>query len=127
LKDKPLVTWFSGNTYCQENYYRLLVRKYIPVLDILNAKSKHFDMITFINHVLFPGHSVAVSPIDFSLLSIRPSMILPHSFLFFSLFLLDIFFIYISSAIPIVPYTLPPCFPIHSQFLALAFSCIGGI
>jgi hypothetical protein len=29
-------------------------------------------------------------------------------------FLLDIFFIYISNAIPKVPYTLlPPCFPTH--------------
>jgi hypothetical protein len=30
------------------------------------------------------------------------------------IFLLDIFFIYISNAIPIVPYTLPlPCSPTH--------------
>ena len=35
--------------------------------------------------------------------------ILPHSFLFFILdFLLDIFFLYISNAIPKVPYTLYP-------------------
>jgi hypothetical protein len=33
---------------------------------------------------------------------------------FFSKFLLDIFFIYISNAIPKVPYTLPlPCSPTH--------------
>jgi hypothetical protein len=30
------------------------------------------------------------------------------SYLFFSIVLLDIFFIYISNAIPKVPYTLPP-------------------
>jgi hypothetical protein len=35
-------------------------------------------------------------------------------FLFFFSFLLDIFFIYISNAIPKVPYTpTPPCSPIH--------------
>ena len=41
------------------------------------------------------------------------------------LFLLDIFFIYISSAIPKVPYTLPlPApLPTHSHFLTLAFPC----
>jgi hypothetical protein len=34
---------------------------------------------------------------------------------FFFIFLLDIFFIYISNAIPKVPYTLPlPCSPTHS-------------
>jgi hypothetical protein len=45
-------------------------------------------------------------------------------FFFFS-FLLDIFFIYISNAIPKVPYTLPcPApLPTHSHFLALAFPC----
>jgi hypothetical protein len=33
----------------------------------------------------------------------------------FKIFLLDIFFIYISNAIPKVPYTLPPpCYPTHS-------------
>jgi hypothetical protein len=46
--------------------------------------------------------------------------------------LLDIFFIYISDAIPKVPYTLPipsPCpapLPTHSRFLALAFPCTGA-
>jgi hypothetical protein len=38
-------------------------------------------------------------------------------------FLLDIFFIYISNAIPKIPYTLPPLQPTHSRFLALAFPC----
>jgi hypothetical protein len=50
----------------------------------------------------------------------------PVSF-FFSNFLLDVFFIYISNAIPKVPYTLPPScpapLPTHSHFLALAFPC----
>ena len=43
-------------------------------------------------------------------------------------FLLDIFFIYVSNAIPKVPYTLPPpCFPTHPlHFLALAFLCTGA-
>jgi hypothetical protein len=37
----------------------------------------------------------------------------PYSFFFFN-FLLDIFFIYISNAIPKVPYALPlPCSPTH--------------
>jgi hypothetical protein len=43
-------------------------------------------------------------------------------------FLLDIFFIYISNAIPKAPYT-SPCpapQPIHSHFLALAFPCTGA-
>jgi hypothetical protein len=42
--------------------------------------------------------------------------------------LLDIFFIYISNAIPKVPYTLPcPApLPTHSHFLALAFTCPGA-
>jgi hypothetical protein len=40
-------------------------------------------------------------------------------FIYFLKVLLDIFFIYISNAIPKVPYTLP----IHSHFLALAFTC----
>jgi hypothetical protein len=38
---------------------------------------------------------------------------------FFKQFLLDIFFIYISNAIPKVPYTLPmPCFPTHPLLLS---------
>jgi hypothetical protein len=45
-------------------------------------------------------------------------------------FFKDIFFIYISSAILKVPYTLPlPCSPTHPlplRFLALAFSCTGA-
>jgi hypothetical protein len=43
-------------------------------------------------------------------------------------FLLDIFFIYISNAIPKVPYTLPSPAPLptHSHFLALAFPCTGA-
>jgi hypothetical protein len=43
-------------------------------------------------------------------------------------FLLDIFFIYISNAIPKVPYTLlcPAPLPTHSRFLALAFPCTGA-
>jgi hypothetical protein len=43
----------------------------------------------------------------------------------FFTFLLDIFFIYISNAIPQIPYALPlPCsLPTHSHFLALAFPC----
>jgi hypothetical protein len=51
-------------------------------------------------------------------------------FLFKNIFLLDIFFIYISNAIPKVPYTLPPCLapqPTHSCFLALAFPYKGHI
>jgi hypothetical protein len=40
------------------------------------------------------------------------------------LFLLGIFFIYISNAIPKVPHILPPTpLPTHSHFLALAFPC----
>jgi hypothetical protein len=43
----------------------------------------------------------------------------------FIYFLLDIFFIYISNAIPKVPYTLPPpCSPTHAFLLAMAFPCI---
>ena len=43
--------------------------------------------------------------------------------------LLDISFIYISNAIPKVPYTLPPNpapLPTQSHFLALAFPCTGA-
>jgi hypothetical protein len=49
----------------------------------------------------------------------------PHYF--FSIFLLGIFFIYISNAIPKVPYYIPypapP--PTHFHFLAMAFPCSG--
>jgi hypothetical protein len=52
------------------------------------------------------------------------------SFLFFFLrhFLLAIFFIYISNAIPKAPYLLPCTSPqpTHSCFLALAFPCTGA-
>jgi hypothetical protein len=46
----------------------------------------------------------------------------------FFCFLLNIFFIYISSAIPKVPYTLPRPAPLptHSHLLALAFPCTGA-
>jgi hypothetical protein len=49
------------------------------------------------------------------------------SFFFFN-FLLDIFFIYISKAIPKVLYTLPPpcSSTTHSHFLALVFLCTGA-
>jgi hypothetical protein len=48
--------------------------------------------------------------------------------LIFSFLLLDIFFIYISNAIPKAPYTLPRPAPqpTHSHFLALAFPCTGA-
>jgi hypothetical protein len=52
-----------------------------------------------------------------------------NSFSLFFNFLLDIFFIYISNAIPKAPYTLPPdpvVLPTHSHFLALAFPCTGA-
>jgi hypothetical protein len=44
-------------------------------------------------------------------------------FFFFVQFLLGIYFIYISNAIPKVPYTLPTPAPLptHSHFLALVF------
>jgi hypothetical protein len=49
----------------------------------------------------------------------------------FKKILLDIFFIYISNAIPKVPYTLlppprPAPLPTHSHFLALGFPCTGA-
>jgi hypothetical protein len=44
-----------------------------------------------------------------------------------SFFLLGIFLIYISNAIPKVPHTLPHTpLPTHSHFLALAFPCTGA-
>jgi hypothetical protein len=48
---------------------------------------------------------------------------------FFSNFLLDIFFIYISNAIPKVPYTLPPpCSPTHPlPLLGLGVPLYWGI
>jgi hypothetical protein len=47
---------------------------------------------------------------------------------FFFKFLLDIFFIYISNAIPKVPYTLPHPAPLptHYHFVALDFLCTGA-
>ena len=48
---------------------------------------------------------------------------------FLKIFLIDIFFIYISNAILKVPYTLPPlpCSPFtHSHFLALVFPSTGA-
>jgi hypothetical protein len=52
-----------------------------------------------------------------------------EAFLFFFYFLLDIFFIYISNAIPKVPYTLsPPCSPTHSlPLLGPAIPLFWGI
>jgi hypothetical protein len=45
----------------------------------------------------------------------------------FLIFLLGIFLIYISNAIPKVPHTLPPTpLPTHSHFLALMFPCTGA-
>jgi hypothetical protein len=45
-------------------------------------------------------------------------------FFHFIYFLLGIFFIYISNAIPKVPHTLlPTSLPLHSHFFALAFPC----
>jgi hypothetical protein len=42
-------------------------------------------------------------------------------------FLLGIFLIYISNAIPKVPHTHPPTpLPTHAPFLALAFPCTGA-
>jgi hypothetical protein len=44
-----------------------------------------------------------------------------------TIFLLGIFLIYISNAIPKVSHTLPPIpLPTHSHFLALAFPCTGA-
>jgi hypothetical protein len=49
------------------------------------------------------------------------------SFIFLLIFLLGIFLIYISNAIPKVPHTLAPTpLPTHSHFLALAFPCTGA-
>jgi hypothetical protein len=46
---------------------------------------------------------------------------------FFLYFLLGIFLIYISNAIPKVPHILPPTpLPTHSHFLALVFPCTGA-
>jgi hypothetical protein len=44
------------------------------------------------------------------------------SLFFLKIFLLGIFLIYISNAIPKVPHTLPPT-PLPTHFLALAFPC----
>ena len=39
----------------------LLVIKCIPVLEILNAKSKHFELITFVSHVFSMQFCGAIS------------------------------------------------------------------
>jgi hypothetical protein len=44
----------------------------------------------------------------------------------FKYFLLGIFLIYISNAVPSVPHILPPPSPYPPNFLALAFSCTGA-
>jgi hypothetical protein len=44
----------------------------------------------------------------------------------FFIFLLSIFLIYISNAIPKVSHTPPTPLPTHSHFLALAFPCTGA-
>lgn len=53
----------------------LLVIKCTPVLEILNANSRHFELITLVSHVFF--HAV-LWPIIFYLLFPLPSMILPY-------------------------------------------------
>ena len=47
---------------------------------------------------------------------------------FFSIFLLGIFFSYISNVIPKVPHTLPApaLLPTHFHFLTLVFPCTGA-
>jgi hypothetical protein len=48
-------------------------------------------------------------------------------FFIFLYFLLGIFLIYMSNAIPKVPHTLPPTpLPTHSHIVALAFPCTGA-
>jgi hypothetical protein len=50
-----------------------------------------------------------------------------ESSFFKKIFLLGIFLIYISNAIPKVPHILLPTpLPTHSHFLALAFPCTGA-
>jgi hypothetical protein len=50
-----------------------------------------------------------------------------YFFPFLKYFLLGIFLIYISNAIPKVPHTLPPTpLPTHSHILALVFPCTGA-
>jgi hypothetical protein len=51
-----------------------------------------------------------------------------HFIFFFFIFLLDIFFIYISNAIPKVPIPSPrpALLPTHSHFLAQVFPCTGA-
>jgi hypothetical protein len=49
-----------------------------------------------------------------------------NDFYFFNIFLLVIFLIYISNAIPKVPIPPPTPLPTHSHFLALAFPCTGA-
>jgi hypothetical protein len=49
---------------------------------------------------------------------VKVKKLLPFFSFFFLYFLLDIFFIYISNAIPKVPYTLRlPCSPTHPHLL----------
>jgi hypothetical protein len=52
----------------------------------------------------------------------------PHSrfFLFSSNFLLGVYFIYISNAIPYTLSPTPAPIPTHSHFLALVFPCTGA-
>ena len=47
-------------------------------------------------------------------------------FFYYFYFLLGIFLIYLSNAIPKVPHTPPTPLPTHSHFLALAFPCMGS-
>jgi hypothetical protein len=54
---------------------------------------------------------------------ISPAEILFFSIVFFLFYLLGIFFIYISNAIPKVPGTPSTPQPTHSHFLGLVFPC----
>lgn len=61
LQDKASVTCYSGNKFCQENYHMPLVIKCIPVLEILNANSKHFELITLVSHVFSTQYCGTIS------------------------------------------------------------------
>jgi hypothetical protein len=67
---------------------------------------------TFYSHSR--GPTLALADFTYVLSSILLFLLFSIILFFFFNFLLDIFFIYISNAIPKVPYTLPqPCSPTH--------------
>jgi hypothetical protein len=106
---------FCRTCACTWYYFKIYVG--CPCLEhFYGIKTPSFDMSYISSKLIVQNHRLQSSTLlHFEI----------HNF-WFRIFLLGIFLIYISNAIPKVPHTLPPTpLPTHSHFLALALPCTG--